>query len=503
MLFIIADDLRPLLGCYGYSEMYTPNIDRLAERGTLFKRAYCQYPLCNPSRASMITGLRPETLGIYDNSTGFRDVLPEVVTLPQHFKTHGYHTRSFGKIAHAHRWRDEFSWSAPIWDQQSKIDEATIPSWQMLDIVDGKLIDSRIASAAVETLYQIKDQQFFLAVGFNKPHLPYNVPRKYYDLYDIGTFKRTSSVVPPPQNDLRAYADIPNGDAPISEEKTLELMRGYAASTSYMDSQVGRVLDQLDALRLTENTVIAFCGDHGFHLGEHGIWGKNTLFEVGVHSPLIVSIPGQQPNQTDALAELVDLYPTLCDACQLPVPPQLEGLSLMPVIEQPASSWKVAAFSQFKRDTGIHVRSMRTTQYRYTEWKTNRFHRRELYDYDRDPGGIANITHHPESKKLIALLSEQLRAGWRGALPDVQGRLRGTQTVPWDINCDGIIDNRDLVLVSNSFGKETPEHPKVDVNKDGKVDIVDLLIVAVHFGESGNSARHRRHMSKFFQNILV
>ena len=313
VLFIIADDLRPLLGCYGHSEMHTPNIDALAERGTLFNRAYCQYPLCNPSRASIITGLRPETTGIYDNSKGFRDVLPEVVTLPQHFKTHDYHTRSVGKITHVGAWHDTLSWSAPIWDQNLRIDRATIPSWEILDVADDELLDGRIANASIEILTQIKDQPFFLAVGFNTPHLPYSVPRKYYDLYDIETFTDVSSVVPHPLNDLREYADIPGGSTRIPKEKTLELMRGYAASTSYMDEQVGRVVQHLDTLGISQNTVIVFAGDHGFHLGEHEDWGKSTLFEVALRSPLIINVPGQQLGRTDALVELVDIYPTLCE----------------------------------------------------------------------------------------------------------------------------------------------------------------------------------------------
>ena len=483
VLFIIADDLRPLLGCYGYSEMHTPNIDALAKRGTLFNRAYCQYPLCNPSRISMMTGLRPETTGVYRNTMGWREALPEVVTLPQHFKIQGYHTRSVGKIAHAATWDDELSWSAPIWSQRWRIDKATTPSWKILDVPDDELKDGKVANAAIEVLSEIKDQQFFLAVGFHKPHLPYNAPRKYYDLYDIETFKDVSSVVPHPQNDVRAYADIPNGSAPISEEKTLELMQGYAASTSYMDAQVGRVLDQLEALGLTERTVIAFCSDHGFHLGEHRTWRKNTLFEVALRSPLILSIPGQAHLgvKTDSLVELVDIYPTLCEACQLPIPSQLEGFSMVSVVEQPGRAWKTAAFSQLTRG-----RTIRTNRYRYTEWGTGRNPKRELYDYHVDIDETTNIAYLPENAELVTQFSERLHAGWRGALPDVQQHIPILQTLPWDINSDGVVDIQDLILVSNSFGVEIPEYPKVDVNKDGKVDITDLLLVAAHFGESSD-----------------
>ncbi len=323
VLFIIVDDLRPLLGCYGHTEMHTPNIDALAKRGTLFNRAYCQYPLCNPSRVSMMTGLRPDTTGVYGNTIGWREALPCVITLPQHFKYHGYHTRSVGKIAHAATWDDEFSWSAPIWNQRWTIIKSITPSWEALDVDDEDLWDGKIANATIDILKEIKDQSFFLAVGFHKPHLPYNVPRKYYELYDPEIFTDVQPINPHPRNDIREYADIPDGDAPISEEKTIELMWGYAASTSFMDAQVGRILYQLETMGLDKNTVITFCSDHGFHLGEHGTWRKNTLFEVSLRSPLIVSVPGNTHpgTKTDALVELVDIFPTLCDACQVPIPP--------------------------------------------------------------------------------------------------------------------------------------------------------------------------------------
>ena len=482
VLFIMADDLRPLLGCYGHSEMRTPNIDVLAERGTLFNRAYCQYPLCNPSRVSMMTGLRPETTGVYDNTAGLRGALPEVVTLPQYFKTSGYHTRSVGKITHVGAWKDKLSWSAPIWAKYPKIDPATIPSWQILDVADDELLDGEIANATIEILTQIRDQQFFLAVGFHTPHLPYNVPRKYYDLYDIEIFTDVSSVVPHPQNDLRYYADIPKGNTRLPEEKTLELMHGYAASTSYMDAQVGRVLQHLDTLGISQNTVIVFSGDHGFHLGEHENWGKATLFEVALRSPLILSVPGQQPGRTDALVELVDLYPTLCDACQLPIPSQLEGMSFMPIIAEPTRPWKTAVFTQLGQRNSRGL-SMRTDQYRYTEWGVGKNPWVKLYDHYADPDEMTNIAHLPENKALVTRLREQLYAGWPAALPEMPEQVPVLQTLPWDINNDGIVDIWDLRLVSNNFGVETPQQLKADVNKDGRVDIIDLLLVAAHFGE--------------------
>ena len=216
---------------------------------------------------------------------------------------------------------------------------------------------------------------------------------------------------------IRRYQDLPSGEKTLSDKKTLELTLAYAATTSYVDAQIGRLFTQLETLGLTEKTVIAFCGDHGYHLGEHGIWGKKTLFEVTLRSPLIVSIPGQRPTETDTLAELVDIYPTLCDACQLPMPSQLEGVSLMPVIDEPSRPWKTAAFSLL--NNGVKGNSIRTEQHRYTEWGNNGRHGQELYDYHADPNETVNIAYLPENKQLVAQLSEQLHAGWQAALPDV------------------------------------------------------------------------------------
>ena len=498
VLFIAIDDLRPLLGCYGYPEMHTPNIDALAERGTLFNRAYCQFPVCNPSRASVLTGLRPDTVGVHDNAKYFRDTLPGVVTLPQHFKTHGYHTRSVGKITHGpNALLDQRSWSTRIWREfWQPLDKTVNPSWQALDVADDELEDGRIADAAVEVLRQIRDREFFLAVGFNKPHLPFYAPSKYFDLYPPQTFSvPVDSSLPMDAPDiasnpkgLKGYQDI-SKYPPFDDEKTLELIRAYAATTSYVDAQVGRVLNQLEVLGLTENTVVVFWGDHGFHLGEHGLWRKNTLFEASVRSPLIISVPGQtSPNaKTDALVELIDIYPTLCDVCQLPVPTEVEGISMIPVVEAPTRTWKTAAFSQLSRGSVQGV-SIRTERYRYTEWGQEGVNGVELYDYDADPDETVNIASLPENAELVVGLSEQLRAGWQAALPDIQQQTPVSQTLPWDVNNDGIVDIRDLVLISSGFGEETPAHPKVDVNKDGKVNIIDLLLVASHFGESSNSA---------------
>ena len=488
VLFISVDDLRPLLGCYGHPGIHTPNIDRLAQRGTLFNRAYCQFPVCNPSRASILTGLRPETNGVQDNYTYFRETVPDAVTFPQHFKEHGYHTRSIGKITHGSAaFDDELSWSAPGW-RIRRSQYKDIPSWQALDVADDKLRDGRTAKHAVEVLEEIQNLQFLLAVGFNKPHMPFDAPAKYYDLYDAPVTDQVPHVVVPLFHELRAYSDIPSSADSLSEEKTLELIRGYMAATSYMDAQVGRVLDQLDRLGLREKTVVLLCGDHGFHLGEHETWGKNTLFEVALRSPLIVSIPGQEHVgvKTDALVELVDIYPTLCDACQLPIPEQLEGLSMVPVIREPTTPWKSAAFSKTGKEYG--KQSIRTRRYRYSEFVNSALPRRELYDHNTDSDEKVNIANLRENSELVSHLSERLRAGWQGALPPHQGGDFATLFLPWDVNNDGIVDVEDLLLVANSFESDALEYPKVDVNKDGHVDIIDLLFVASHLGESSGAA---------------
>ena len=485
VLLIIVDDLRPLLGSYGHTEMHTPNIDRIAEKGTVFNRAYCQYPLCSPSRTTIFTGLRPDTINVTNNQVFFRDVHPDTVTLPQHFKAHGYHTQSIGKVAHIPKFQDDdHSWSVPSWRPLWRpYDAATTPSWQALDVEDDDLRDGKAARRTVQTLKELKDQQFFLSVGFYKPHLPYHAPRRYFDLYENTTFNLpavseevNSEIAPPSWNALRTFEDVPSGTVPIPHQKILELTRAYAAVTSYTDAQIGRVLNQLDKLGISDKTIIAFCGDHGYNLAENDNWGKNIIYEASLHSPLIVSIPGQMTrgSKTDAFVEFVDIFPTLCDSCQIPVLPELEGLSMLPVIDEPTLAWKTAAFSQFKQ-----TQSIRTDQYRYSETGSAK----ELYDYGTDPTSEVNVAELPENVELVAHLSKRLQDGWRSALPEVIPEVSIPYELPWDINNDGVVDLQDLLVVSESFHKETPENAKVDVNNDGVVNILDLLIVAAHLDE--------------------
>ena len=474
VLFMIIDDLRPMLGCYGISEMHTPNIDSFSRRGTLFNRAYCQYPLCNPSRASILTGLRPETTKVDNNNSNYNQTVPNAVDMMQHFVKHGYTTHTIGKVKH-------YSGGFPGG-----------PSWLSLNVSDDELSDGETARKTSELLSEVKEQQFFLVVGFDKPHTPFYAPKKYYDLYDPNPFELPITTSYPTNSPSKAHSnlypfqqaftDIQN-DIPISDEKTLELIRAYAACTSYMDAQVGRVLQQLDDLDLTNNTVVIICGDHGFHLGEHGTWRKNLLYEIAVRSPLLISVPGQQPCQTDALVELVDIFPTMCDVCDIPTPTELEGVSLMPVIDDPTQPVKSAAFSHLRR-SGAKSSSMRTHRYRYTEWGRDGRFGRELYDYQTDPHETINVVDIPENAQLVDELSQRLRAGWKEEMSNLQQHIPVPKPLPWDVNQDGIVDIEDLVLVSNNFGQDTQKYPNIDINKDGRINIIDLLLIAAHLGES-------------------
>jgi len=295
-------------------------------------------------------------------------------------------------------------------------------------VPDNALPDGKTTDKAIEVLRAIKDKRFFLAVGFLKPHLPFVAPKKYYDLYPRRNLSLADNPFPPKDvprialtnwGELRAYSDIPK-KGPLSDEKALELIRGYFAATSYVDAQIGRLLRELDRLGLRNRTVIALWGDHGWQLGEHGLWCKHTNFEVATRSPLIVSSPGQKnaDSKTDALVEFVDIYPTLCELCGLPIPEGSEGVSFAPVMQNPERPWKTAAFSQYPRGRIIGY-SVRTHHYRYTEWAQRGKEPVgiELYDHRNDSDENVNIAARPENKQLVRKLSKALHAGWRAALP--------------------------------------------------------------------------------------
>ena len=471
VLFIAVDDLRPELGCYGAKAMKTPNIDALAARGTVFERAYCQQAVCSPSRTSLLTGLRPDTTRVYDLETHFRLTIPNAVTLPEHFKQHGYHTQGLSKIYHGGL-DDPQSWSVPHWqpkqlqyaspdimdDIAKRLQEARVqgedatakvlsrdpntgmplkvkrpkirvlgPPWECADVPDNALNDGATADQAIKVLREIKDKPFFLAVGFLKPHLPFVAPKKYYDMYPLDKIKLADNPHPPKDctefslahwGELRGYKGMPKtGDMPDKEAR--ELRRGYYAAASYTDAQIGRVIGELDRLGLRNNTVIVLWGDHGWQLGEHSEWCKHTNFEVATHAPLVISAPGMKGGlRTEGLAEFVDIYPTLCDLCGLPAPKELEGTSLKPLMTNSKRPWKTAAFSQYPR-SGLMGHSIRTDRYRYTEWaKTGEEPAaRELYDHRLDPEENANVVNVRKYRAVAAELSRKLKAGWQAALP--------------------------------------------------------------------------------------
>lgn len=460
VLFIAVDDLRPELGCYGMP-VKSPNIDRLAREGIVFDRAYVQVALCMPSRASMLTGRRPDTTGVVDFTVKFRDVLPDVVTLPQHFKNHGYHAAGFGKIFHHD---DTVSWSEPlfqskrgeddyhtefgrqvmawtkedhrrltyVWDLGDGIIKTKQPGglpWEAPEVPDNAVRDGQLADAMVAKLCEVKDEPFFLAVGFHKPHLPFIAPKKYFDLYDSAAITPATNPFPPqgsPKfatynwNDLRHYYGIPDV-GPVSEQQARELKHAYYSCVSFTDAQVGRVLDELQQLGLAENTVVVLWGDHGWQLGEHGMWDKHSNYETSTRVPLIVRVPGMRPGRTKALVESVDIFPTLCELAGLPLDAGLEGHSFVPLLKEPDRPWKAAAFSQYQRVIPGYGKigrgmgySMRTDRYRFTEWLVpgTDFRAYELYDHQHDPDENINLANHARSKTVVDELKQQLHAGW-------------------------------------------------------------------------------------------
>ena len=460
VLFIAVDDLRPELGCYGAAHMTTPHLDRLASQGMLFERAYCQVAVCNPSRSSVLSGTRPDTTGVLDNQHFMRPNLPDVISLPQHFKNHGYTSLSLGKIFH-HSERepgdDPQSWSEPSWYHgepykhwftQESLDyvkklkalpKAQQPKqlraapFEAADEPDASYPDAQTAAKAIETLQRLKAEAkpFFLGVGFVKPHLPFTCPQKYWDLYPEASIQLAANAQRPKDApepafhnnyELRSYGTVPE-NGPISDAMALKLIRGYRACVSFMDAQLGRVLAELDRLGLRENTLIVLWGDHGYHLGENGLFTKMTNFEHGTRVPLLVSRPGMKTagQRTRALVELVDLYPTLAQLCDLPFPKHLEGTSFAPLLENPDQPWKKAAFSQYLR-TGKppHTgRSLRTDRWRYTEWHDLKGKPTgvELYDELNDPEETANLASDPTHAETVKQLAAQLHSGWKAASP--------------------------------------------------------------------------------------
>jgi iduronate 2-sulfatase len=420
ILFIAVDDLRPTLGCYGNPVVKSPNIDRLAARGIRFDLAYCQYPLCNPSRASMLSGRLPTTTGIMDNTMWFRKAMPDVVSLPELFRKNGYASLRAGKIYHGGL-DDDRAWTAggePLQEQKPRTPEQNAQRqkhsdrWEAVEGGGEKLPDYRTAGAAIDYLEKNKDNPFFLAVGFVKPHSFYQAPKSYFDLYDASKLALPADFAPRPTvgPGVTAEALSPNGDAFIgrdaSEAEAREFLRAYYACVSWMDAQVGRVLEALDRLNLASKTIVVFWGDHGYHLGEKGKWSKhNSLYEVGTRVPVIIATPDGKNGGTACrrTVELLDLYPTLAELAGLSAPEGLEGKSLSPLLRDPAAAWDKPARTVTKRGK-IFGRTVRTERWRYTEWTGGA----ELYDHAADPNEVKNLAADPALAATVAELRAKL-----------------------------------------------------------------------------------------------
>lgn len=452
VLHIISDDLCARLGCYGDTMVKSPNIDRLAARGVLFQHAYCQYPLCNPSRASFMTGMRPDTIKVLDNQAVFRDAIPDAVTIAQSFKNAGYSVARVGKIYHYGVPRqigtdgldDPASWEEVYNPRGRDVDDIGLVevlelgpdgksrtvtgkkpentggtlSWLAADGVDAEQTDGIGAAAAIRMLEARakEDKPFYLAVGFYRPHTPYIAPKKYFDMYPTGEIPLPE--IPANLNELfpaPALATHKPMHHAMSGELRREAIQAYAASTTFMDAQVGLVLDALDRLNLTGNTIVVFHSDHGYHLGEKHLWQKMSIFEESARVPLIVCVPGNGANGTKSTrpVELVSLHKTLVDLCGIAGDAKTQGHSFRVLVENPNAEWNHAAYSQVQRKKDseqITGRSVRTERWRYTEWN-GAADGTELYDHTTDPGEMKNLAGDPAHANTVEELRTVLREG--------------------------------------------------------------------------------------------
>jgi len=433
VLFIAIDDLRPALGCYDDPVAISPNIDRLAARGVTFQRAYCQQAVCSPSRLSMLTGLRPDTIRVWDLNTHFRKAAPDAVTLPQHFRHNGYHTLSIGKIFHG---GGEPAKDPPSWSEPPRYDVTREPSLryalpknlagkglkraatEAADTPDHTYVDGLVCNEALETLGRLSkaEKPFFLAVGFKKPHVPLKAPQEFFDLYQAEELP-----LPP---DFANEPTLPLGADVRNQRRNLDLyanrsftaaearaaLHAYYACVSYMDAQLGRVLDALDAGGQTDNTLIVLWGDHGWHLSEKGFFAKGTLFEVAVRAPLIIADPRRQATAGRTcrrIVQFVDIYPTLADLAGLPLPAALEGASLRPLLDDPDTDWDKPALTVQSRGWS-RGRRIRTERWAYSQWDDDSAGAM-LFDHDADPHELRNLAGDPAFAEIIADLQQRLR----------------------------------------------------------------------------------------------
>ncbi len=469
ILLIMIDDLRPLLGCYGDDRIKTPNIDRLARRGVVFERAYCQYAKCGTSRLSLLTGLRPDAVGVFSNNekdvNAFRSRRPEVQSIVRWLKDHGYHTQSFGKIYHD-GWDLPSDWSVPstpgrpreMWEVIDEQDPAKptriaerldCPVMQNVAVDDDHLFAGRMTREVLKTWNSDRsDQPKFYAVGYRRPHLPFVAPKKYYDMYQVdeswlahsplpsqsapvmawfnsdgyvGSARKIGLTMPMRPTraqaidwngyELRSYSGVPK-HGPIDRALQIELIHAYAACVSYVDAQIGKLLNELDRQQRLDKTHIILCADHGWHLGEHSAWGKMTNYEIATRVPLIIAGPGIQAGHTKSLSELVDLYPTICDLAGIELPKHLQGESLTPTLRAPSKPSQSHAISQYARfQEQFMGYAIRTSRYRYVRWvqtQNGQVIARELYDHQTDRGETTNLSANTELAGLVNQLDSQL-----------------------------------------------------------------------------------------------
>lgn len=422
VLLIVVDDLRPELGCYGNTEIVTPNIDRLAESGTLFEHAYCQVPVCGASRASIMTGLYPTPDRFVRYYARADEDAPGVDDIPAWFKRNGYTTLSNGKVYH-HKDDNLASWDEVYRPKDFR--EYLLPenqglefnqqaAWEAPDVADDAYATGRLADKVIGDLERAKAQgtPFFITAGFTKPHLPFNAPKKYWDLYDRSDFALAANPYKPkgaPRNAMHNWNELRDGyggmpkTGNMPDEIARTLIHGYYACTSYTDAMVGRILDALEALELFEDTIVVVLGDHGWQLGEHSLWCKHSSFQTSLHSPFICYAPGYAGGQrVRGLVEFVDLYPTLCDLSGLTSPAHLQGQSVVALLKDPDGPGKEAVFSRYHSGESVKV-----DRYRYTEWKGGA---RMLYDHKRDPDENQNISENPETQETVNKLQMLLQA---------------------------------------------------------------------------------------------
>jgi iduronate 2-sulfatase len=515
VLLICVDDLKPVLGCYGDKFAKTPNIDRLAGQGVLFESAYCNQAVCSPSRNALMTSLRPQTLGIYDLATNFRRSRPDAVTIAQHFQQNGYSTQALGKVFHVGHGNaeDEVSWTVPHWrpkaaqyqlaeSQDNKRATNNGPrgtATESADVADDVYGDGQIAveaAARITAAAENKDQPFFIACGFLKPHLPFVAPKKYWDLYDPKTVpmpqvtdvpENAPSYAPQFGGELRQYSDM-HREGAISEEDTRRLIHGYYAATSYTDAQIGRVLDALDASGARNNTIVVLWGDHGWHLGDHGMWCKHTNYEQATRIPLIISSPGCAAGQkSQALIETVDVYPTLCELAGLPAQDGLDGLSAAATLKSPDVHTRESVIHVYPRGERLG-RAIRTNRFRMVEWKVPGTDASEaeyeLYDYEKDPLEMANIAgSNPEVLgKLKAILGTQPEA-----VPQIRASVGAEKTKPGknqdraamfrkrDKDNDGRLSPEEFLAGQPDPDEASKRFPRFDKDQDGSLNETEFV----------------------------